>query len=245
MPDDERTDQERQNGEGAGAGETSPKLYAGKFKSIEDMERAYEESERQMHETRQENARWTEWAQQNLRDVGDDSEPDEFTRRHPRREERREPGIDSAKFFSNPEEVLREREQRIQQQVMRRMMLINDVGRTAERFMAKNPDLEAAQPIFVDFVRKQPGHLAVQDRLENAAKETRSWINNFKGRAGDETQPGRQPSGGEYVEGAASGGPTDRNNSRATPTRAPSEEEELNDYLNARRSQRAKMAGEG
>lgn len=188
------------------------KLYAGKFETVEAMEKGYIEAEKGFHEvrqTRQEVKELRELFESRLALV-DDGEgygrggSGNYT-------PVTEPGAPAngtqtlTRFYTDPDGFLRERDERISHEVENRIVAKQtkeaELRNRIVAWNGQNPDVAAYPDILEYWVKRTDGRLSPESRLDQAAVKVRERLVELrKGR------PESGPNPGDHVEGPGTEG---------------------------------------
>ena len=194
------------------------KLYAGKFKTVEEMEKGYIEAEKGFHETRQvrqEVKELRELFESRLAPV-DDGEgygrggAGNYT---PVATDPNTPSNGTqtlTRFYTDPDGFLRERDERniaaAEQRIVTRQNKEAELRNRIVTWNGQNPDVAAYPDILEYWVKRTDGRLSPETRLDQAAVKVRERLVELrKGRQADGPNPGdhvEQP-GGEGEHGQA------------------------------------------
>ncbi len=187
--------------QGAGS-EGANKLYAGKYKTPEELEAGYKEAERMAHEAAQREAEWKrivessrspEYGSQTresyvpMGNPGGTTNPDQAAQVLTR-------------FYSDPQGVLKEvadtAAQQAEQRMLQRQQQEASLRQRVQTWQEKNPDVVAYQELLDFHVRQTDGRLAPETRLDQAASIVRKRIVEIKGKPA-----GASPNPSEFVPG--------------------------------------------
>ena len=203
MPEGQNQNQNNPTSQGSGnAGDTQPLIF-GKFKSLEEAEKAHKELERKFHEG---NERYVQLDSRLQQIESRGSEGDEGYGRG----QRTAPAADAdentqilTRFYANPKGTLEEIEERatqkaaarIQQQTQRN----NDYQVRVSQWAGQNPDVAAYGDLLTFYVGQTDARLTPETRLDQAAEKVRKRVLELKG------NPQQQESDPAYfVDGATS-----------------------------------------
>ena len=211
MPVEPNKDQLTPNPQDAGDEGGQKKLYAGKFASVEAMEKGYLEAEKGFHEARQ-----VRQEIQELRELVETGlvNVDGYGRGVAITANPTNPTVDGSqtltRFYTDPDGFLRERDERVIAETEKRITTRNSKeaelrGRIVT-WNEQNPDVAAFPDILEYWVKRTDGRLAPETRLDQAAVKVRERLVELrKGRQADGPNPGdhvEQP-GGEGEHGQA------------------------------------------
>lgn len=215
-----------------GAGDR--KLYAGKYQTVEELEKAYSESEKKFHESRQENRevldrldrieqRFTQPVSEVdegygrgsvVAPVGDPNDQEVLT-----------------KFYTKPSATLREIEeraaQRVEERIAQRQKINQDYQTRVAQWTERNKDVTPYGDLLTHYVQQTDARWTPEKRLDEAAKAVRERVAQLRGspRASD-------PNPDEFVDGASGG--TAPNRGSNTPAPKVDAESELAKYASER-----------
>ncbi|MGI0014037.1 MAG: hypothetical protein ACREBU_11430 [Nitrososphaera sp.] len=153
------------------------KLLAGKFKTQEELEAAYAESERTMHSKSEEAARAKEEAAQWRAEV--ESMKPKRNEDHTADAEE-DPEAFREQFIANPREALITFGKGLASGILKEVETRNASRDKVSRFLNDNPEIRASANLFAVSLAQVPGNLSIDDKLKKAADLTRSEINRIK-----------------------------------------------------------------
>lgn len=213
------------------------KLFFGKYKSIEEAEQGYKELERGFHSKAQEAKQWKEIADRGT------YVPTSTPANAPAATPPADATNELTEFYANPagwrkkivsqtkEELRREQEENARQ-ASETATRINEWGK-------RNPDLAKHGVLLETYVRRTDPRLSIESRLDQAAEETRAYLNELRGQ-GRTSQPDPNVADGDpgsSRESAPAGG---SGSSAPQPT---SDESQLAAYAQERNRSRMKRPG--
>lgn len=141
--------------------------------------------------------------------------------------------IDPAQFLADPGKVIRQVEDRAYGRAMRSTADLVANAMVVQEFRGRNQDLLPHEALVASFMQRTDPKRSLAERLEDAAKETRTYLGKLKA---EWTGNARTPSETEYVESPSG--------TRAPfKTEEPENEESLHDYVKNRHAERAAHFG--
>ena len=218
MPSAE-TDQNTPNPQGSGAeGGNDRKLYAGKYKTPEDMEKGYQELEKGFHGTRQELQELKELITIRLPDPAENSVNQGYGQSG--REAYGQTNANDLNvkvlqaFYQDPVGVLAEVKEAAKREVVGELTKAQNVRSKAaevvEAWKAENPDVVEYQDLLQVYVTRTDAKLPIRSRLDKAADAVRKRVLELReGRHSEgpgDTDHREAPSGGERRASAGGGG---------------------------------------
>jgi hypothetical protein len=227
MPNEVVTDPNQNPGAQAGGGEPKQdKLFAGKYKTAEELEEGYKQLQGLTTRVSQrvadlEYQMEQDAAQRNVVTNTDQGaqDPNGFA------------NIFSSKLFTDPEGTLASREQKLRDDIRREVQTTVSAAALYQRFLGRNPDLEPYEDMLVQFINREHPQSPANERLENAGKALRAEIQKI--RATGNRQTGRAANANEFVESPDQLGAGDRQ-AIVPKEQEPSEEDRLSEYLKER-----------
>ena len=216
----------------------APRKLAGKFESVEELEKSYAELEKARTQDRMEFST----VREELGQVK--SALEQFAYGQSQREAFRpmqdpDPQARSqavlTRFYADPEGTLREVEERAYTRLRQEQAINQDRVAVIQQWTNDNPDLAQYPELVKYYVEQTDGRLNPRTRLDQAAPKVRARILELKGH--------REPSNpqpGDRIEapGGGSGVPTQRQPVQAAPT---SREAELRAYVAERQALSSKI----
>ncbi len=139
--------------------------------------------------------------------------------------------IDPAQFLANPGQVIKQVEDRAYARAVRSSADLIANAMTVQEFRSRNQDLTKHEVLVGSFLQKTDPKKSLDERLEEAAKETRTYLGKLKA---EWTGESRTPEGDEYVEGPG-GERTPRKSANE-----PEPDESLDQYVRGRHMERAR-----
>ena len=112
--------------------------------------------------------------------------------------------INPAEFISDPGTYLRQRDERLMQDVVKIIGSAMAGKDAVDEFKRTNPDLIEHEKLVKAFMRDLDPRQSVSDRLEEAGKQVREYLAGVKSKLAG--KHGRPPTGGDYVEEPRGGG---------------------------------------
>ena len=233
--------------QGAGGEGDKEKLFFGKYRTLEDAEAGFKESERRMHEATQQAAQWKEIAERapTAPAEGGYGQGGGYRSGYVVPAETSNPDQAAqvlARFYQDPIGVLTEVQetaaQKAAEKLRRQQAEENDKRARIQNWLAQNQDLAKHGDLLDAHVRQTDGRLAVETRLNLAAEKVRDRLKELRGEP-REANPNPQdyipgPSGSR--EGAPAGGPA--------PATGPADQEsQLAAYAAQRNTGRIKVPG--
>jgi hypothetical protein len=180
----EQTEQHTLESEGAG-GETDKKLIFGKYKTMEDAEKAHKDLERGFHESRQKESRFEERLEllENSRDEG-------YGRGRQQAEFIPQDQPDKTRilteFYQNPDKVLADVEERAtqkaEQRIAARQQQSSEHAARVQAWTEQNQDVTQYPELLTYWVGRTDGRLSIETRLSKAAEKVRSRVLELKGK---------------------------------------------------------------
>ena len=197
-------DQQNPNAQGAGnAGGDDRKLYAGKFKSPEDLEKSYGELEKSFHATRQE-----------YKSIKDEVSAlkESLAQQTTQRGYATVPADTDANtkvlqaFYENPVGVLREvvntaKKEWLMEQERQRVTVTRE-AEIVQDWTKENPDVVQYQDLLSFYVTQADPRASTRDKLNDAAKKVRARVLELRKAPGSS---GPKPE--DHVEAPAGGNP--------------------------------------
>jgi hypothetical protein len=188
-----------QGGADAGAGD---KLYAGKFKSVEDLERSYQEAEKEIH------SRPSRQEFNDLRDLIESRLPDpqasaygqggQYVPQQPAADESNGKAMQELQeFYRDPSSYRRKIEEGTIQRWRNEQQAQQQAVAVFEQWRGENPDIAEEVALTSFYLQQEPVNLAPRKKLENVGPKVREHIARIK-RAGQQS-PTPQPN--DHVEG--------------------------------------------
>lgn len=231
-----------QSRDSANAGD-KVKLYAGKFKTPEELEAGYSELEKGFHATRQEVSQLRQTIETRIpeRSEGDYGRGSGgYAPVHPEADQAQAAQV-LARFYQDPIGVLREVKdtaaQEAEQRVSRRQREEANNRERVQTWLGKNPDLVTHSDLLDYHVRQTDGRLAVESRLDAAAGKVRERLRELRGTPGSVS-----PNPTDYIPGPS--GMRDGGQAQAqTAAPAFTAESELASYAASRNTGRMKIPG--
>lgn len=216
-----------QSQDSGGAGDDK-KLYAGKYKSPEELERAYKELERGYHESNERFSRLEEKFDQfsSRLDEG-------YGRGESRHTVPQETAGDNDRvlreFYTDPTRVLSTVEERAvrraKMELTKEQQQVQDHAARVNGWLSQNQDIAAYPELLTYHVGQTDGRLSIERRLDQAAEKVRKRILELRGKP-EEGDP--DP---EKIVEAPGGVSQGQGQSRSAPTQpAPSGESQLASY---------------
>lgn len=229
--------------QGAGEAGDKTKLYAGKYKTPEELEAGYKELERGFHDTRQEVSQLRQTIETRIPEPPADRGYGQGGTYTPVASAA-DPNLSAqvlSNFYQDPVGTLRSVAEVATQEAEKRILKrqseeANNKSRVAS-WLAKNPDLEKHGDLLDFHVRQTDGRLAVESRLDEAAKRVRERLVELRGVAPEST-----PNPGSYIPGPSGlreGAPA----SQPVVQPATDGESQLASYAAQRNSGRMKIPG--
>jgi hypothetical protein len=227
------------NSEGAADEGGDKKLIFGKYKTIEDAEKAHKDLERNFHESRQKESRFEERLEllEASRDEG-------YGRG---RADHTPPADDNSQvlteFYSNPSKVLAEtRRQAVEEakaELRRESQQSNDHARRVQVWTEQNQDVTQYPELLTYWVGQTDGRLSIETRLTKAAEKVRQRVIELKGKPKQ-----GEPEPDEVVEGTdRSGAPAGGRKPSAPGGKPADPESQLASYASGRNRQTRKPLG--
>ena len=232
----------------AAAGTTIPKKYAGKYNSLEEaVELGYGGLEKGFNDLNEKFANMTRLLeaavapQEPVPTVGATQygQPVQYNDPYGRTAQPQQAAVD---FLMNPQAQLDARDAALMNKVSNVVTNVVTNAMAVADFKLRNPDLVKHEPIVKAFMQNTDARKSVAERLEDAAKATRSYIaQNF--------QPTNNPAptGDHYVEPPR--GPVTMLPPGSPPMAPGSEDDEaakaVTEYLNERNATKAQNFGVG
>ena len=142
--------------------------------------------------------------------------------------------IDPAQFLANPGQVIKQVEDRAYARAMKSSADLIANAMVVQEFKSRNHDLVPHEAVVSSFLQRTDPKKALAERLEDAAKETRTYLGKLKA---EWTGESRTPSGDEFVEGPG-GERVPRK-----PANEQESDESLGDYVRGRHMERSRHFG--
>jgi len=242
MAEGQNTNPNNPTSQGSGTASDTQPLIFGKFKNLEEAEKAHKELERKFHEG---NERYVQLDSRLQQIETRASEGDEGYGRG----QRTAPAADAdentqilTRFYANPKGTLEEIEERATQKAAARIQQAtqrnNDYQVRVSSWATQNPDLAAYGDLLTFYVGQTDARLTPETRLDQAAEKVRKRVLELKGNPQQqETDPAH------FVDGATSthSGTTQR----AAPQQTASSESELKGYVASRNAKARKPLQHG
>lgn len=229
---------------GASDGGNKVKLYAGKFKTIEEMEAAHKELESKWHEERQANS-------QIRQEVGEIKELLQTTYGQGGTREQYTPATGDPnantkvlqELYQNPIGVLAAHGESVKRELKaelaRDQAIQNRNAAVVQKWTQDNPDVAAYPDLLSFYVQQTDARFTPDKRLDEAARIVRARVLELK--------QGRTPSGpgpGDHIEGPSGGfAPGGVAPSGNQPTAPADPERELAQYVASRNARARKPLG--
>lgn len=227
--------------QGAADGGDKTKLYAGKYKTPEEMEAAYKELERGYHETRQEVSQLRQTIETRIPEGGY-GQGGQYVPAGVRPEA--DPNVASqvlTRFYTDPIGVLKEVKdtaaQEAEARISKRQADAEALKSRVSAWAAKNPDVAQYSDLLDFHVRQTDGRLAPETRLDQAAKVVRQRLVELRGKPGE-----GNPNPDEYIPGP-SGQRTEGGGGPAPKQEPETGESALAAYAASRNTGRIKRPG--
>lgn len=242
MANEPAKDQNTPNPQGSDV-EGGDKLLAGKYKSVEELERGYKELETGYHQNRQELREIRELVETRLpqRDeyqTGYGQGGDYSRGQSSQTDDSRTQQEVLTRFYQNPLGVLtavkEEAKREISEEFTRAQRLQQRNSEAISRWSSKNQDIvgdEVAQRLLTSFVAETDGRLSPESRLDQAADKVRRVLASKKA-------PGnREPNPGDHIESPTGEGSGNYSPPKQTP-QPQDMESHLRSYMAERRAAR-------
>lgn len=226
----------------AGAGGDKGLIF-GKYKTLEDAEKAHKELERNFHEGRQNYSRLEERLEllENTRGEG-------YGRGRTGEEFRQEVADENQakvlqEFYTNPVKVLSEVEERAsrraEQRFAARQQANNDHAARVQAWTEQNQDVTPYPELLTYYVQRTDGRLSIETRLNKAAEAVRARVIELKGKPTE-----GEPKPDDVIEGVdQSGAPAGSRKTPPTGERRADPESQLASYASQRNSKIRKPLG--
>ena len=198
---------------GAGDGGDKTKLYAGKFKTIEEMETAHKELERQWHEERQANSSIRQEVGE-IRSILESGGYGQGGRREDYTPAATDPNVNTKvlqELYQNPVGVLQavkeSAKKELREELTRDEQLQRRNAHIVSQWVERNPDVSSYPDLLGFYVQQTDARLTPDKRLDAAAEAVRKRVVELRqGR-----QPNAGPNPGDHIEppsGGSAGGQT-------------------------------------
>lgn len=226
----------------AGGEGDKTKLFFGKYKTLEEAETGFKEQERKMHEATQQAAQWKELAEtpRTASARGDYGEDGTYVPAPQHNQEQATQVLTN--FYRDPVGTLRQIKdvavQEAEDRIVKRQNAEAQNRDKVNTWLERNTDLKPHGDLLGFYVGQTDGRLAIESRLDAAAKRTRERLVELRG-----TASSAAPNPGDFVpgpsgsrEGAPAGSPA------PAPTAADGESQ-LAKYASERNVSRMKRPG--
>lgn len=228
--------------EGADEG-ADKKLIFGKYKSLEEAEKAHKELERKFHEGNEKFSRYEERLEllENRDEGYGRGQPHtDFTPQQPQ-------ATDSTRilteFYSNPNKVIADIEERAvskaEARILDRQQQHTNHAAVVQAWADKNQDVAKYPELLTYWVGQTDGRLSVETRLNKAAEKVRQRVIELRGKP--ETG---NPEPDDVIEGPDAGGAPTRAAKSAPAKGQPDPESQLASYASSRNRQIRKPLGQ-
>ncbi len=227
MPNDSKDGSQNSSEQGGGdKGSQDERLYAGKYKTVEEMEKGYKEIEKNFHErpTRQDFQELKELVETRLNPVEEEYEGGDYRPR--------EDGESSketlAEMYRDPDAYFAKREKQMEERMEVKSQKKSSNDTAINSWLAENSDLNnpTGQALLGVYASREDSKLSVRKKLDNAAVHVRAQIAELRGKVeGDQNS-----NAGDHVEG-----PGGSEGERKPLKPQPSIETELAAHVNQRK----------
>ena len=208
MPKDSNDNSQNSSEQGGSTeGSQDEHLFAGKYKTVEEMEKGYKELEKGFHErpTRQDFQELKEMVETRLNPV-DDGNSEGGTYKPI------ENGKDNtetlAEIYKDPDAYFAKREKQMEERLETKSQKKTNNDSAINEWLAANSDLNTpvGQALLGVYASKEDSRLSVRKKLDNAAVHVRAHIAELRGKAGDSQNSNagdhiEEPDGGSGGEG--------------------------------------------
>ncbi len=222
----------------APGGDKTEGYFFGTFKTKEDADAAFKETQRRMHDATSEAARWKEIAER--QSTTDQPQPTDKRQSYDTGESQEF----LTKLYSDPigtkKQIVEEAVQIAEDRLTKRARTNDELKSRVDRWASGNRDLDKYQDLLQLEVAKTDARLSPESRLDEAAKHVRTRLADLRGSGSRESQP--HPD--DYVPGP-SGGREDAGDRRYVDSQQPANdpEAELKKMVDSRNSTRFKRPG--
>lgn len=200
----EQTDQQTPIAPGADK-DGATKLIFGKYKTIEEAEKAHKELERNFHEGRQEYSRLNDRLEVIENSRNQDEGYGRGQRFTPQADDQPDKTRVLTEFYQDPIKVLNEVEtratQRAKAELVREQQQNNDHASRVQAWTQQNQDVVAYPELLTYWVGQTDGRLSIETRLTKAAEKVRQRVIELKGKPTE-----AEPEPDEIVEGVDASG---------------------------------------
>ncbi len=227
MPNDSKDNSQNSSEQGGGdKGSQDEHLYAGKYKTVEEMEKGYKEIEKNFHErpTRQDFQDLKELVETRLNPVEDEHEGGEYKTR-----ENGDEGKETlAEMYRDPDAYFAKREKQMEERMEVKSQKKSSNDTAINTWLAENSDLNnpTGQALLGVYASREDGKLSVRKKLDNAAVHVRAQIAELRGKVADDQNSNAE----NHIEGPGSDG-----GERKSPITQQSAETELAKHVNQRK----------
>lgn len=235
--------QDTPNAQGADDAGAGSKLIFGKYKTMEDAEKAHKDLERGFHADRERSARVEERLEllESSRDEGYGRGQQQHVDVIP---QSRDKSQRLTEFYTDPDKVLDEVEERAarraEYRISQRQQQTNEHAQRVTAWTEQNKDVTAYPELLTYWVGQTDGRLGIETRLDKAAVKVRQRVLELKGKpvAGE-------PDPDTVIEGAdQSGAPAGGRQPAAKGSRSVDPESELAKYAAGRNRVARKPLGQ-
>jgi len=245
----QNTDSQTSNSQGASEVK-GEKLYAGKYKSVEELEKAYSESEKRFHEGRQERTELNDRLDRIEQRISQPREPSEGYGRGQTSQEFADTAApeDTAllsAFYNSPRKVLATLEDRAaakaEQRIAQRQQTTSKAADRVASWSQDNGDVTPYGDLLTHYVGQTPQDWSIERRLDEGAKRVRQRIIEIRGSGATDEKIRAD----EFIDGAGSNAGANRQQqSRRPAADAPADREaELVKHISAHNASAHKPLG--
>jgi len=178
------------------------KLYAGKYKTVDELVKGYQEAEKSLHSSRQD----TKEELQELRELIETKLPEASDQGDGRQSGG--DGVDEntkilGDFYSNPKAFRESIKQELKQELVNEESRKSSNRQVVEEWSQENPDIAENHDMIEYYVARTDPKLSPRKRLDVAAKKVRERLIVLRGSSNDDDGP----NDGDHVEGPSGGNP--------------------------------------
>lgn len=234
-----------------GAGEVKgEKLLAGKYKTVEELEKAYAESEKRFHEGRQERTELFDRLDRIEQRIAQPVERQDGYGRGQSNAEyagQADPNDTNVltEFYNSPRKVLDTVEERAavkaEQRILQRQQVSSKAAERVQTWANANSDITPYGDLLGYHVAQTPQDWSIERRLDEGAKRARERLVSIRGANNADEKPNTN----EYIDGAGAGsaGAANRQQTRRAASAEPDREAELVKHISAHNQSARKPLG--
>lgn len=226
------------NPQGSGDDSGKEKLYAGKFKTVEELEKAHKELERGYHQSNERFSRLEEKFDTLTERLDEGYGRGQQT--HQPQNDRSDDDTELKRLYSNPRQWREEIKREVRDEILKQEDAAAKNTQRVNKWLERNQDLVAYPEVLTFYVNQGDKRKSIEDQLETAAKFARKRIIEIRGKEADASDPdpediiegptGERPQQGQRsqqqqsqpnAESQLAGYAMNRNRSRSKPLNVP------------------------